>query len=180
MKTAAGQFAERQREFETLSAQTTAVKDASDLRLREAEATLERIHDERRSVAIAVAEQLTQLESELAKATANGETLERRLAEVTNALHTAEQLVESERVASAARATKRHMEFDARLSLELGTRNSIEQALAATRQDLLQTEAALRDATAQHAKEMTSASTTSEQHSQYTTRWPRRRLHTLR
>ena len=171
MKTAAGQFAERQREFDTLSAQAAAVKDASDLRLREAEATLERIHAERRAEAIAVAEQLTQLESELAKATANGETLERRLAEITNALHTAEELVASERVASAERATERQMEFDARLSLELGTRNTIEQALAATRQDLLQTEAALRDATAQHTKEMTSASNELfEQHSQYTTR----------
>ena len=63
------------------------------------------------------------------------------------------------------------LEFDAGLSRELGTRTTVEQALAATRQDLLQTEAALRDATAQHAKEMTSASNElSEQHTQYTTR----------
>ena len=150
MKTAAGQFAERQRELETLSAQIAAARDASDLRLREAEATLERIHDERRAEAIAVAAQRTQLEAELAKATA---------------------LVVSERAASAERANARQLEFDARLSLELETRNANEQALAATRRDLLQTEAALRDALARHTEEMTSASNQlSAQHSQYTTR----------
>jgi PAS domain-containing protein len=171
MTTAAAQFAERQREFETVSAQTTAAKDAIDLRLHEAEATLERIHAERAAEAIAVAAQRTQLESALATATANGETLDRRLAEVTNALHTAEELVASERVASDERATERQAEFDARLSLELGTRQTIDQALAATRQDLLQTEAALRDATAQHTKEMTSAAThLTEQQTKYETR----------
>jgi PAS domain-containing protein len=76
----------------------------------------------------------------------------------------------SERAASAERATERQREFDARLSLELGTRNTIEQALAATRQNLLQTETALRDALAQHTTEMTTASNElSEQRSQYTT-----------
>ena len=157
-KTAAAQSAERQREFETLLAQRTAVRDASEVRLRETEATLVRIHDERAAEAVAVAEQRTQLESELATATAHGETLDRRLAEITSALHTAEQLVVSDRVASAERATERQKEFDARLSLELGTRNTIEQALAATRQNLQQTEAGLREALAQHAREMTTAS----------------------
>ena len=171
MKTAASQFAERQREVDTLSAQVAAVKEASDLQLREAEATLERIHDERAAEAITVAEQLTQLESALAKATANGETLERRLAEVTNSLHSAEDLVASERVASAERATERQKEFDAKLSIELGTRNTIEQALAATRQDLAQTESALRYALEQHTKEMTAASNElSEQRRQYAMR----------
>jgi hypothetical protein len=94
MTSAAAQFAERKIEFETLLTQATAVKDALDRRLREAEATLERIHDERRAEAIAVAEQLTQLESALAKAT---------------------ELVVSERVASAERAAERQSEFEAAL-----------------------------------------------------------------
>jgi len=165
MMTSATQFAEQQREFETLLGQTTAVKDAIEVRLCAAEATLVQIHDERAAEAIQVAEKRRQLESklatateQLATATANGETLERRLTEITNALHTAEQLVVSERVASAERATDRQQEFDAKLSAELATRNTIEQALAKTRQDLLKTEKALRDALAQHAREMTDAS----------------------
>jgi chromosome segregation ATPase len=178
IKTAAEQFAERQREFETLLGQTTAVSDGFEVRLCEAEATLVRIHDDRAAEAIEVAEKRTQLESKLATtteklatATANGETLERRLAEITNALHTAEELVVSERVVSSQRATERQGEFDARLSHELATRTTIEQALAATRQDLLKTETALRDGLAQHAVEMTTASNElSARQREYTTR----------
>src|SRR5262249_6932986 len=47
---------------------------------------------------------------------------------------------------------------DGRLSQELATRHTIEQTLAATRQELQQTEATLHDAVAQYAKELTSAS----------------------
>jgi trimeric autotransporter adhesin len=169
---------ERQHEFETLLGQTTAARDVFEVRLCEAEATLIRIHDERAAEAIEAAEKRTQLESKLATTTeklataaANGETLERRLAEITNTLHTAEQLVVSERAASAERGTERQREFDARLSQELATRNTIEQALAATRQDLLKIETALRDATAQHALEMTTASNElSALQREYTTR----------
>lgn len=168
---AAVAFAERQREFETLLAQTTAVKEANDLRLREAEATLERIRDERAAESTAAAERYIQLESEFAKARAHGETLERRLTAATGALHTAEQLAVSERAAAAQQAAERQMEFEAGLSLELRARNTVELALTATREDLLLAEAALRDALQQHAAEMRSAATElSEQHSQYTTR----------
>jgi len=125
MTSAAAQFAERQTEFETLLSQTSAVKDASDLRLREAEATLERIHNERAAEAIAVAKHLTHVESRLATSTANGQTLEQRLAEVTNALHTAEQLVVSERVASVERAT----EYETRLAEVSTAREMVSQQL---------------------------------------------------
>ena len=171
IESAAEQFAERQRQYENLLAQAAAVKDANDLRLREAEATLEQIRNERAAEASTAAQRFAQLESDLAKATANGQTLERRLAEVTTALQDAEQLLVSERVASSQEATERQIEFEARLSLEIGTRHTIEQTLAAIRQDLLHAETALRDARQQHTTEMASAATElSEQHSQYTTR----------
>lgn len=175
MKTAAGQLVERQREFESQLAQTTAVKDASNQRLREAEATLERIHGERAAEAIAAAAQRTQLESKLATATANGETLERRLTEVTDALHTAEELVVNERVASTKHATQRQIEFDAKMtaaSNELFAQHSqfttqLVQASAAH----AALEQKLADADQRHASALkASATELTEQQSKYETR----------
>ncbi len=144
---AAGQqAAQRQAEFEAAMAREIAGRRvveqdlatsrqelaARESALRDAERRHASVMRSAAKEAIAAAERLTQLETELAKATANSETLERRLADVTSAFHTAEQLVVSERLASAQQARQRQVEFDAQLNQresELAVASTARQAL---------------------------------------------------
>jgi hypothetical protein len=123
---------DEQAQHDTRLADETAARLDVEERLRDAEATRDRIHREKALADAAAAERLTSRESELSAASAVRLALEQRLVELETTLTQTREMALAERTAALKQDARRQAEFEAQLTLETDARTAAERNLAET------------------------------------------------
>ncbi len=155
MTTAAAHRNQQEARHEAEMAEAAAARDAVSRQLHEATAALDGAHQDHLAHATAAANRFAQQEAMLREGTAARQMLEGQLAGAHTALEAAEESAAAERLAGRQRAAERDRRIRGPTRSEAAARQTLEQALTGSRNNVAETETALRDAEHRHASHMT-------------------------